>query len=61
MAMLLYHGMVRGLAMIVATSPATSMPHAGCATERQVEADPALVKLLANMVLRIQAEVQHVY
>lgn len=59
---LLYHGMARGLALIAAT-PATPDPPQGAQanTLPAVASDPALIRLLANMVLRIQSEVQHIY
>ena len=58
----MYHGMVRGLALMASTplsgwSPLdTPMP-----TRVAMDNDPALVRLLANMVLQVQSEVQHVY
>jgi len=59
---LLYHGMAQGIALITDT-PVTpdprQVPQAN--TLPVVASDPALVRLLANMVLRIQSEVQHVY
>ena len=59
---LLYHGMARGLTLIAAT-PATPEPRqeTQLSTLPAVAPDPALIRLLANMVLRIQSEVQHVY
>ena len=59
---LLYHGMAQGLALI-ADTPATPEPRQGTQPSPLpvVASDPALVRLLANMVLRIQSEVQHVY
>lgn len=62
LAAVLYHGMAHGLALLAATpvvpqreqdSPVYTVP--------AVENDPALVRLLANMVLQLQSEVQHVY
>lgn len=54
--------MAKGLAVLTAT-PVT--PEVGKDPQAYavpvVTAEPALVRLLANMVLRIQSEVQHVY
>lgn len=54
--------MLRGLAALLRTppaaSPASSMSRAPATA---VPRDPELVRLLANIVLRIQAEVTHVY
>ena len=59
---LLYHGMARGLALITDTSATpTSRQGNQPGTLPVVASDPALVRVLANMVLRIQSEVQHVY
>jgi len=58
----LYHGMARGLALL-ATTP-TTRSHKQEVPARNLPAvahDLALVRLLANMVLHIQSEVQHVY
>lgn len=60
---LLYHGMVRGLTLL-ATPPRRPSSEPECpvrTTLPAVENDPNLVRLLANMVLHIQSEVQHVY
>jgi hypothetical protein len=59
---LMYHGMARGLALITAP-PATPAPQQQpqVSTLPAVAPDSALIRLLANMVLRIQSEVQHVY
>lgn len=57
-----YHGMARGLALLAKTP--THDQHEQATHTRSlptVENDPALVRLLTNMVLRIQSEVQHVY
>lgn len=59
---LMYHGMARGLALIVATpTPPEPQQEPQGNTLPAVASDPALIRLLANMVLRIQSEVQHVY
>jgi len=62
LAALLYHGMARGLTLMAA-KPGTStpQPETPLSTMAVMASDSALVRLLANMVLRIQSEVQHVY
>ena len=58
----LYHGMVQGLALLAKTP--TSRSHKQELSTRNLPAvahNPALVRLLANMVLQVQSEVQHVY
>jgi hypothetical protein len=53
--------MVRGLATLLRVPPAPApapMPRTPAAV---VPHDPQLVRLLANIVLRTQAEVTHVY
>ena len=59
----MYHGMARGLALIIAPTPATPEPRqeTHASTMPAAVSDHALVRVLANMVLRIQSEVQHVY
>jgi hypothetical protein len=54
--------MARGLTLMGA-APAAVERHQAIPvnTVPTMPADPALVRVLANMVLRIQAEVQHVY
>ena len=62
LATLLYHGMAQGLAMLTG-APATvavEQETQVCAIPAEAS-DPALIKLLANRVLRIQSQVQHVY
>ena len=58
---LLYHGMARGLTLIAATPHPEPRQETRLSTLPAVAPDPALIRLLANMVLRIQSEVQHVY
>jgi hypothetical protein len=52
--------MAQGLALIAATGPDPE-PVIQARVMPTIASDPALVRLLANMVLRIQSEVQHVY
>lgn len=62
LAALLYHGMARGLALLAKTP--TTHSHKQEAPARDLPAvvhDPTLVRLLANMVLQVQSEAQHVY
>lgn len=58
----MYHGMVRGLARM-ANVPATPEPTSAITADPlpTVASEAALIRQLANMVLRIQSEVQHVY
>lgn len=58
----MYHGMVQGLARlkIVHTTPEPPSPTL-LNPLPAVEYDTALIRQLANMVLSVQSEVQHVY
>lgn len=59
---MVYHGMAAGLSRVSIASP--SLPSRSAATVvpgHSMTADPALIHHLANMVLAIQTEVQHVY
>lgn len=59
---MLYHGMTRGLALLAKTpTPVRRKQQAPARSLPAVESDPALVRLLTNMVLQLQSEVQHVY
>jgi hypothetical protein len=59
---LLYHGMTRGLAVIMATPEIAERGPENPEGRLPVMAnDPALVRLLANMILKFQSELQHVY
>ena len=59
---IVYHGMIRGLAVILTepTAEASSSPSRVPAPEG-VSLDRELLRLIANMVLQSQAEVMHVY
>lgn len=63
LAIFLYHGMAQGLTMLLAipTIPDIEQETTTPLIPVTEAIDPGLVKLLANMVLRIQSEVQHVY
>jgi len=57
-----FHGMVRGLATLLRTAPATApATSVSRAPSTVVPRDPELVRLLANIVLRTQTELTHVY
>lgn len=62
LAAMVYHGMIRGLAMILTeptpearSSPPQAPPPEGVSLDRE------LLRLIANMVLQSQSEVMHVY
>lgn len=57
-----YHGMLRGLALIL-TEPAAEplLPQNPAAAFQGVQLDRDLLRLLANMVLQSQSQVIHVY
>lgn len=58
LAALCYHGMVQGLRLLAA-EPAASEPSP---TPRRSElCTDAVVRQLANMILRVQSEAMHVY
>lgn len=54
-----FHGMVRGLAILLKTpsAPPTTRP---ALTDLPVQRDSALVRLLANLVLHTHSELTHV-
>jgi hypothetical protein len=56
-----FHGMVRGLATLLRVPPAPAPAPVPRTPAAVVPRDPELVRLLANIVLRTQAEVTHVY
>jgi len=62
LAAVMYHGVLGGLRVICAmAAPAsTSLPVAAAAPGAASMIDPALIRLLANMVLFYQQEVSHV-
>ncbi len=59
---IVYHGMLRGLAVILteAAPNVASLPLQACASEG-VSFDRELLRLIANMVLQSQSQVMHVY
>jgi hypothetical protein len=61
LAAVIYHGMLRGLAVILTevTLPAVSAPRAPASDFSSV--DPDLLRLVANMVLQLQSQVNHAY
>jgi hypothetical protein len=56
----IYHGMWRGLRVLLASAP-ESNPLMAPIPYPVIAREPALVHLLANMLLRTQSEVMHVY
>lgn len=62
LAAVTYHGLLGGLKVIcaMAAPAATSLPAPAAAPGAASATDPALVRLLANMVLFYQQEVSHV-
>lgn len=56
----IYHGMWRGLLVLLAPAPEPK-PVTAAIPSPVIARQPALVHLLANMVLRTQSEVMHVY
>ena len=61
LAAVIYHGMLRGLAVILTdvALPAVSAPRAPASDINSV--DPDLLRLVANMVLQMQSQVNHAY
>jgi hypothetical protein len=61
LAAVIYHGMLRGLTVILTdvARPAVSAPRALASDSSAV--DPDLLRLVANMVLQLQSQVNHVY
>jgi hypothetical protein len=61
LAAVIYHGMLRGLAVILTdvALPAVSAPRAPACDISSV--DPDLLRLVANMVLQLQSQVNHAY
>ena len=59
---LVYHGMLNGLALILTSPPVASSVHGApaCAVA-PIPNNRQFVRLLANMLLRTQSEVVHVY
>ena len=62
LAAIAYHGMVRGLTVILA-EPAANTPSSPSPGPRSNDAslDRDLLRLIANMVLQSQSQVMHVY
>lgn len=59
---IVFHGLLRGMEIVleeVAPEPLGSVPRATPASP--FTPDPALVRILANMVLQAHAEVHHVF
>ena len=62
LAAIVYHGMARGLAVML-TAPATNVtpPPLPVSAPEGGSFDRELLRLIANMVLQSQSEVMHVY
>jgi hypothetical protein len=57
-----YHGMLRGLALILTeVVPETPSPAASTTVVEAVPLDREFLRLLANMLLQSQSQVMHVY
>jgi hypothetical protein len=56
-----YHGMLRGLAVILSGEVAPSNPRTRGSLAPIVSHDRDLVHVMANMLLHAQSEVRHVY
>jgi hypothetical protein len=59
LAVVHFHGMVRGLAILLKTPSAPPMTRPAL-TDLPVQRDSALVRLLANLVLHTHSELTHV-
>lgn len=56
-----HHGLLRGLTLLLSSTPAVDIEAPPPALTPTVIRDPQFLRLLANMVLQTQAEVMHVY
>jgi hypothetical protein len=56
-----YYGMLEGLARLLRVSTAPTEPLPSTLALPGVRSDRAFLGLLANMILRVHSEVQHVY
>jgi len=56
-----YHGMLRGLALLMSGPPDPVTRHLQTSSASNVQGDRGLVRLLANMVLQTHLEVKHVF
>jgi hypothetical protein len=62
LAAMVYHGMIRGLAVILTEPTAeTSSSPSQVSPPEGVSLDRELLRLIANMVLQSQSQVMHVY
>lgn len=60
-AAIAYHGMLRGLAVILTKLPTPTCPTTLPPACDAIVFDRELLRLIANMVLQSQSEIQHVY
>jgi hypothetical protein len=61
LAAIVYHGMLRGLAVILSETPAAVTPLSPASELEAVPVDRELVHIMVNMVLQSQSQVMHVY
>jgi hypothetical protein len=62
LGVIVYHGMLQGLTLLLTHAPVPqAVPPVRDGYVRSIPHDPQFVHLFANLVLRIQSEVIHVY
>jgi hypothetical protein len=61
LAAIVYHGMLRGLAVILSETPAAVTPLAPASELETVPVERELVHVMVNMLLQSQSQVMHVY
>jgi hypothetical protein len=62
LAAIVYHGMLRGLAVILAdVAPLAPSPRSTIPLPEEISLDRELLRLIANMVLQTQSQVMHAY
>jgi len=62
LAAIVYHGMLRGLAVILAdVAPLTPSPRSTIPLPEGISLDRELLRLIANMVLQTQSQMMHAY
>jgi len=58
---IVYHGLVRGLSLLLSPGAPSVAPAATARTVPNVRTDPQFLHVLANMVLQTHQELTHVY